>query len=68
METKTQSPALVMRVIRYCFLAASFAYIYVAIKIPIGNRHCGDYVHYRGRFGATVDLPSRGASAPEQLS
>jgi F0F1-type ATP synthase membrane subunit c/vacuolar-type H+-ATPase subunit K len=35
METKTQSPALVMRVIRYCFLAASFAYIYVAIKIPV---------------------------------
>jgi predicted Co/Zn/Cd cation transporter (cation efflux family) len=35
MESKTQSPALTMRVMKYAFVVSAFLFIFVAIKIPV---------------------------------
>jgi hypothetical protein len=35
MESKVQSPALVMRIIKYAFVVSAFLFIRVAIEIPV---------------------------------
>lgn len=34
MERKLQSPALVMRILKYAFVVSAFLFIYIAVKIP----------------------------------